>query len=90
MSKVNHPSHYQCGEKLADGSSTYEAINVIEAWELGFNLGNVVKYISRSGKKTLSPLEDLKKSQWYLARQIALLEREQQDSIDELNPANKI
>jgi len=49
--------------------STYEAIKVIEAWELGFNLGNVIKYISRAGKKG-SKLEDLKKAQWYLNREI--------------------
>jgi hypothetical protein len=41
---VNHPQHY-------GGDTTYEAIKVIEAWELGFCLGNTVKYISRAGKK---------------------------------------
>jgi hypothetical protein len=76
MSKVDHPSHYQCGERLSDGSSTYEAINVIEAWELGFNLGNTVKYISRAGKKHENVLEDLRKAKWYLDRQIALYEGE--------------
>jgi hypothetical protein len=60
---VNHPEHYGGSE------STYEAIKVIEAWELGFCLGNVVKYISRAGKKG-SKLEDLKKAQWYLNREI--------------------
>ena len=43
--QVNHPSHYG-GE-----SNPYEAIKVIDAWELGFSLGNTVKYISRAGKK---------------------------------------
>jgi hypothetical protein len=42
---------------------------VIEAWELGFNLGNVIKYISRAGKKG-SRIDDLKKAQWYLTREI--------------------
>ena len=61
MDKVNHPSHYG-GE-----DNTYEAIKVIDAWGLDFCLGNVVKYISRAGKKDISPsLEDLKKAQWYL------------------------
>ena len=41
---VNHPSHYAEGRK-------YEPIDVIEDWELGFNLGNTVKYISRAGRK---------------------------------------
>ena len=47
MSKeaVNHPEHYG-GE-----SNPYEAIKVIDAWDLGFSLGNTVKYISRAGKK---------------------------------------
>lgn len=63
---VDHPAHYGGAE------NTYEAIKVIEAWELGFNLGNVIKYISRSGKKG-SKLEDLKKAQWYLNREIEKL-----------------
>lgn len=65
---VNHPKHYG-GE-----NNTYEAIKVIEAWELGFCLGNTVKYISRAGKKPGSSiLEDLKKAQWYLNREIEAL-----------------
>ena len=61
--KINHPEHYNPG--------TYEAIKVIEAWGLGFCLGNVVKYISRAGRKVGSDeLEDLKKAQWYLNREI--------------------
>lgn len=74
MSKesVNHPDHYQVGELEADGSSKYEAIKVIEAWNLDFHLGNVVKYISRAGKKNPEKtLEDIKKAQWYLNRWIA-------------------
>ena len=59
---VNHPDHYG-GEE-----NTYEAIKVIEAWDLGFHLGNVVKYISRAGKKTKNTTEDLKKAKWYLER----------------------
>ena len=42
---VFHPKHYG-GE-----ASVYEAIKVIEAWDLGFNLGNVVKYITRHRRK---------------------------------------
>jgi hypothetical protein len=64
---VNHPAHY-------GGDTTYEAIKVIEAWELGFCLGNTVKYISRAGRKHASPLEDLKKAAWYLQREIDRLE----------------
>ena len=60
---VNHPTHYG-GE-----DNPYEAIKVIEAWDLGFNLGNVVKYLSRAGKKG-NTLEDLRKAAWYLNREI--------------------
>jgi len=63
---VNHPSHYNSGK--------YEPIDIIEDWKLGFNLGNTVKYISRcehKGKK----LEDLKKAEWYLSREIGNLEK---------------
>jgi len=66
--KVDHPDHY--GGK----TNTYEAIKVIEAWNLGFHLGNVVKYISRAGKKHDRVLEDLKKARWYLDRQIEQME----------------
>lgn len=62
---VNHPSHY-------GGDTIYETIKVIEAWQLGFHLGNAVKYISRAGKKT-DRLEDLKKARWYLDREIKRL-----------------
>lgn len=60
---VNHPAHY------GGADNPYEAIKVIEAWELGFCLGNTVKYISRAGKKDAA-LQDLKKARWYLDREI--------------------
>ena len=69
--QVNHPQHYG-GE-----NNPYEAIKVIEAWDLGFHLGNTVKYISRAGKKgTDKELQDLKKALWYLERQIKNIENE--------------
>ena len=58
---VNDPPHYK------DGG--IETIDFIEAKQLGFNLGNAVKYISRAGKKG-DALEDLKKARWYLNREI--------------------
>lgn len=67
MEAVNNPKHY-------GGDITYEAIKVIEAWELNFHLGNVVKYISRAGKKDLTKTkEDLLKAKWYLDRYIGTL-----------------
>lgn len=65
MESVNNPQHYGGKE------NTYEAIKVIEAWELNFHLGNVIKYISRAGKKDKTKLnEDLQKAKWYLDRYI--------------------
>ena len=60
---VNHPNHY------GGRNNPYEAIKVIEAWDLGFNLGNAVKYISRADKKG-NKLQDLEKSSWYINREI--------------------
>jgi len=65
---VNHPPHYRAGG--------IETIDFIEAKDLNYRLGNVVKYVSRAGKKVNSdPLEDLKKAQFYLTREIAVRER---------------
>ena len=67
---VNHPPHY------GGADDPYEAIKVIEAWRLGFHLGNSVKYISRAGKKSgQSLLQDLKKARWYIDRLIQKLEK---------------
>ena len=66
---VNHPAHY-------GGDTTYEAIKVITAWELGFDLGNVTKYVARAGKKDPSKeLEDLRKARFYLDHRINQLEQ---------------
>jgi len=63
---VNHPPHYKAGG--------IETIDFIEAKDLNFRLGNVVKYVARAEKKG-DPLEDLKKAKWYLEREIAIRER---------------
>lgn len=64
-SAVDHPHHYRSGG--------IEAIDVIEAFGLGFNLGNVAKYVLRAGRKA-DALEDLMKARWYLDREIARME----------------
>jgi hypothetical protein len=62
---VNNPSHYGGAE------NPYEAIKIVEAWNLGFCLGNVIKYVSRAGKKDNNTLlQDLEKARWYLDREI--------------------
>ena len=67
---INHPKHYSSGK--------VEPIDLIDALELNFNRGNVVKYVSRAGRKeskgrTLleKELEDLEKAAWYLQREIS-------------------
>jgi hypothetical protein len=63
---VNHPPHYTDGK--------IEVIDFIEDKQLGFCLGNAMKYISRAGKKNPEKtIEDLEKARWYLDRQITTL-----------------
>ena len=70
---VEHPSHY------GDEDDPYEAIKVIEAWNLDFCLGNVLKYISRAGRKDpAKEVEDLSKAVWYLNRRIEQLKEEEE------------
>jgi len=60
--RVNHPAHYNKGR--------IEVIDFIEDQQLGFHLGNVVKYVARNRE-----LVDLQKAAWYLQRAIKLEER---------------
>ena len=75
---VNSPAHYNW---FSNGA---EIIDITE--NLSFNLGNVVKYVGRAGRKTLDPFEDLRKAQFYLAREIGRLvyEAEQEAEADYL------
>jgi hypothetical protein len=57
---VNNPKHYNVG---------IEPIEAIESWKLGYNLGNVIKYVARADHKG-KRIEDLKKARWYLDREI--------------------
>jgi Protein of unknwon function (DUF3310) len=58
---INHPPHYTTGG--------IETIDFIEAKQLDYHLGNVIKYITRADHKG-EKLEDLRKAQWYLNRAI--------------------
>ena len=62
IDNVNSPAHYKVGG--------IETIDFIEAKRLNYNLGNVVKYITRADHKA-NRLEDLQKAQWYLSREIS-------------------
>jgi hypothetical protein len=63
---VDHPKHYNSGK--------FEVIDIIEDQNLGFCLGNAIKYILRAGKKDESKTkEDLEKAIWYINRYIGSL-----------------
>lgn len=70
---VNHPDHYQ-------GSGGMEVIDIIENYDLGFSLGNAIKYILRSNKKG-SAKQDLKKAIWYINREINNLVEEDSEDV---------
>ena len=64
---INHPEHYL-------KESGFEVIDVIEAWNLDFSLGNALKYIARAGKKNPEKQkQDLEKAAWYIERTISNL-----------------
>lgn len=67
IDEINSPEHYT--------HSNIEPIQVVEMWGLGFHLGNVIKYIARAEHKH-NKLQDLRKAEWYLRREIARLENE--------------
>lgn len=63
---VNHPAHYNSGK--------IEVIDFIEDQQFTYFLGNVVKYVSRAGKKDpAKTVEDLRKARFYLDREITRL-----------------
>ena len=65
------PPHYGFMVKGVEA----DALDVIQALELDFNLGNVVKYVVRAGRKQgETPLDDLRKAREYLDRRIAFLQ----------------
>lgn len=67
---VNHPAHYTTGK--------IEVIDFIEDKNLGFCLGNAVKYVARAGKKDPGKtIEDLQKAVWYINREIERMKRDE-------------
>ena len=72
---VQNPKHYT--------DTKIEVIDYIEDKNLGFCLGNVIKYVSRAGRKQSADktdkekmIQDLRKAQWYLDRRIKELKEE--------------
>jgi hypothetical protein len=61
-----HPTHYS--------RLNPEPIDVINSWNMGFDLGNVIKYVARAGHKDgNSKLQDLEKAKYYLEHEINIL-----------------
>ena len=63
----NTPKHYESG-------TDYDLIDVIKHYDLNFNLGNVIKYVCRAGKKE-NEIQDLEKAIDYLEREIEYLDK---------------
>jgi len=64
---INHPAHY------TGFSNGAEVIDITE--NLNFNRGNAIKYLARAGAKDpAKELEDLRKAEWYVKREIQRIE----------------
>lgn len=61
---IERPDYYK--------GNGYEPKDVIHAWGLNFNLGNVIKYVERAGKKS-SVIDDLLKARQYLDFEIEVI-----------------
>ena len=62
IAEAVNPDHYKSGG--------IECIDIIEAKDLNFHLGNAVKYITRAGHKSDKVEQDLQKAIWYIKRQL--------------------
>jgi len=62
---ISNPAHYTEGRSI-------EPANAIIDWELSWAVGNAVKYLARCGRNG-DAVEDLRKAQWYIAREIQRL-----------------
>ena len=65
--------HYQTGKD-------YDIIDVCKDYALNFNRGNILKYVTRAGKKD-NELQDLRKALDYLQREISYLQDKQKEYI---------
>lgn len=65
---VHHPDHYNKGG--------IEVFDIIDAFKLNFNMGNVIKYALRYQFKG-DPIKDLKKALVYIEREIARMEEKE-------------
>lgn len=75
---ISKPAHYTLGRK-------YEPVKVIADWDLNFNTGNALKYISRAGRKdTAKTIEDLEKAIQYLEFEIQRISGEWDEDKEKL------
>lgn len=64
LHEINKPAHYNDGR-------IYEPVDVIRDWQLGYFIGQVLKYISRAGRKhDEKDIKDLRKAFFYLAYEL--------------------
>lgn len=78
---IHHPEYY------GGADDPYEAIKVIDAWQLNFSLGCVLKYLKRAGSKRESlAIEDLEKAAWYLHHEMARRQGETLPEVDDAVP----
>lgn len=68
------PLHYENGKG-------YDVIDFIKDYNMNFNIGNVVKYCARLGKKD-ERLKELRKALNYLQREIEYEEKRQEQWIE--------
>jgi hypothetical protein len=71
------------GDLCYGGDTPYEAIKVIEAWQLGFRLGNVLKYSTKTICSRIS-----RRRRWYLDREIAAIEASMRTSHPDEQPVS--
>lgn len=70
MHDVYEPDYYKAG--------MVRAIDLIEAFDMNFNLGCAIKYVVRAGKKSKKEwTKDLHKACWYIEREIGRIEKKQ-------------
>lgn len=68
MTHIEHPSYYS--------QHGIEVIDFIDAHGLNFNLGNVIKYVTRAGRKDgEDKVTALRKALWYLTHEIERIQK---------------
>ena len=73
--KVSRSEKLTKKDRYASSDNKMQAIDVINAYNLNFNLGNIVKYILRLGKKDDEILE-LEKARDYINFEIDRIKKE--------------